>query len=232
MMKFSSLTNIARKARAGFTMIELLIVIAILGILATAVLSAINPVEQINRGRDTGTRSDAEQLLSAIDRYNAFRGYFPWMTDANDKVLSLKTSDDLPIAVSSTTPLVNGSDSDKYCYVLDRLAGSTAPLGSNNCSDGSDEIKTSFINRIVSSSARTLYIYNQGNQGDSTYVCFLPQSAAFRTDAEKRCGNTAASGDTPATFGANMPADMSDTAAAALCGAKAPSSGVAMVCLP
>ena len=69
-----------RAVQSGFTMIELLVVIAILGILAVAVLSAINPIEQINRGRDTGSRSDAEQLLSAIDRYNAFNGYFPWVT--------------------------------------------------------------------------------------------------------------------------------------------------------
>ena len=33
--------------RKGFTLIELLIVISILGILAVAVLSAINPVEQL-----------------------------------------------------------------------------------------------------------------------------------------------------------------------------------------
>ena len=49
------------KLQLGFTMIELLIVITILGILAVAVLSAINPIEQINRGRDTGRQSDAEQ---------------------------------------------------------------------------------------------------------------------------------------------------------------------------
>src|SRR5579872_4230016 len=70
----------------GFTLIELLIVIAILGILATAVLSAINPVEQINRGRDTGTQSDAEQLISAIQRFNASNGYFPWLTGATDNI--------------------------------------------------------------------------------------------------------------------------------------------------
>ncbi len=84
MRKFSS--------QLGFTMIELLIVITILGILAVAVLSAINPIEQINRGRDTGSQSDAEQLLSAIDRYNAFQGYYPWQLDANDTDTSMMAS--------------------------------------------------------------------------------------------------------------------------------------------
>ncbi|EKD87098.1 MAG: hypothetical protein ACD_37C00044G0003, partial [uncultured bacterium] len=44
-------------SESGFTLIELLIVITILGILATAVLAAINPLEQISRGRDTGSKS-------------------------------------------------------------------------------------------------------------------------------------------------------------------------------
>jgi prepilin-type N-terminal cleavage/methylation domain-containing protein len=58
---FKALRNIKR---LGFTMIELLIVIAVLGILAVAVLAQLTS-EQINRGRDTGSRSDAEQLISA-----------------------------------------------------------------------------------------------------------------------------------------------------------------------
>ena len=47
-------------------MIELLVVISILGILAVIVLAAINPLEQINRGRDTASRSDAEQLFECV----------------------------------------------------------------------------------------------------------------------------------------------------------------------
>ena len=72
------------KIKAGFTMIELLIVIAVLGVLATAVLSAINPIEQINRGRDTGSRSDSEQLLSAFDRYYTTQELYPWQDTADD----------------------------------------------------------------------------------------------------------------------------------------------------
>ena len=82
MKKINFLSKV--KSQMAFTMIELLIVIAILGILAVAVLAAINPVEQINRGRDTGSRSDAEQLLSAIDRFYAYKGYYPWVTNPNN----------------------------------------------------------------------------------------------------------------------------------------------------
>lgn len=168
--KFQTLVGRA----AGFTMIELLIVITILGILATAVLSAINPIEQINRGRDTSSRSDAEQLLSAIDRYNAFQQYYPWQDgEAGNTLLGFSK-------FTSTTP----ANADP-CPIADLLSngdGLTPPV----CV-GSQELKSSFITRVTAANARGLYIYNRGQQGDSTYVCFVPQSGAFRTEASDRC---------------------------------------------
>jgi prepilin-type N-terminal cleavage/methylation domain-containing protein len=64
----------------GFTMIELLVVIAVIGVLAVAVLSSINPIEQINKGRDTRLRSDSEQLINAAERYFAIHEEYPWDT--------------------------------------------------------------------------------------------------------------------------------------------------------
>lgn len=62
----------------AFTMIELLVVIAVIGVLAVAVLSSLNPIEQINKGRDTRKESDAAQLISAVDRYYALQELYPW----------------------------------------------------------------------------------------------------------------------------------------------------------
>lgn len=53
----------------GFTLIELLIVIVILGILATAVLVAMDPAEQIARGKDAGIISSVGQLGHAVQAY-------------------------------------------------------------------------------------------------------------------------------------------------------------------
>lgn len=159
----------------GFTLIELLIVIAILGILATAVLSAINPIEQINRGRDTGTQSDAEQLLSAIQRFNASQGYFPWQTGAADEIVSTgwtKVTGDAVVAPGGWT-IDNGGVSK----VLDKL-GSIA--------GGTQELQTAFITRITSEGHRGLWVYNGGVQGNSTYVCFKPQSGSFLQTTQKR----------------------------------------------
>ncbi|MFC1710217.1 type II secretion system protein [Patescibacteria group bacterium] len=156
--------------KKGFTLIELLIVIAVLGILAIAVLAAINPIEQINRSRDTGSRSDAEQLLSAIDRYYASVGYYPWETDEDTPP---------PVSTGPTLVAVAWIDDDDVS-VLEKLG--------SGATSGTGELKESFTNRIVETDYNDLTVYNRGTQGDSTYVCFLPRSGSFLDAAEKRCG--------------------------------------------
>ena len=68
--------------KKGFTLIELLIVIVILGILATAILSAINPIEQIRKANDAGKKSDAAELLNAYERYYTTFQAYPWVAAA------------------------------------------------------------------------------------------------------------------------------------------------------
>ena len=66
------------KSNKGFTLIELLIVVVIIGILSVAVLSAINPIEQINKATDQGKKSDAAELLNALERYFTTFQAYPW----------------------------------------------------------------------------------------------------------------------------------------------------------
>jgi type IV pilus assembly protein PilA len=51
----------------GFTLIEMLVVIAIIAILAGAVLIAINPAETMKKSRDSTRLSDMDTLRSAIN---------------------------------------------------------------------------------------------------------------------------------------------------------------------
>ncbi len=152
-------------------MIELLIVIAVLGVLAVAVLATINPIEQINRGRDTGSRGDTEQLLSAIDRYNANTGLWPWQDAAvDDPALAWMTL----TAAAPATP--NG------CAMLGLLSTSADPA----C-PGTDEIKAAFVTRLVAAKSNALYMEYGGATGQSVYICFNPQSVAFQKQADDRC---------------------------------------------
>lgn len=83
------------KDGAGFTLIELLIVIVILGILAVAILSAINPLEQIRKANDSGKKSDSAEMLNALERYFTTFQCYPWSTNTttcdNETTLSTPT---------------------------------------------------------------------------------------------------------------------------------------------
>ncbi len=188
-MKISNFKKgLALSLSKGFTMIELLIVIAVLGILAVAVLSAINPIEQINRSRDTGSRSDAEQLLSAIDRFYASQGFYPWQIGASE---TLATGTVWGIVDNTTW-----EDSAEQT-VLSKLSDDGT---------GAGEVKLSFVTRITSPTYNFLYKYNGGEGGNSTYICFNPVSGSFTNEANRRCD--AEGLDTGDADGGGLPADL------------------------
>ena len=66
------------KSKKGFTLIELLVVIGILGILAIGLLAAIDPFEQLKKGRDTNMRNVTVEYVNAVTRYYATHGTMPW----------------------------------------------------------------------------------------------------------------------------------------------------------
>jgi prepilin-type N-terminal cleavage/methylation domain-containing protein len=178
----------------GFTMIELLIVISILGFLAVAVLAAINPIEQINRGKDTGSRSDAEQLLSSIDRYYASNGYYPWTIGPTDVQTGTSAAGNAAAGsgvqvLFNTT--VNPLDETGCSWAAKLTSGDALVAGCN----GANELKATFTTRVMHpTNYNTLQVYNRGNQGDSTYICFQPKSKQFLDDAKNRCVDAAGSG--------------------------------------
>ncbi len=59
-----------KKSSAGFTLIELIIVIAVLGVLASAVLIGIDPVDKIAQANDAKIQSDVRQIQAAMEIYS------------------------------------------------------------------------------------------------------------------------------------------------------------------
>src|SRR3989344_4505769 len=69
--------------KKAFTLIELLIVIAILGIRAVGLLIALDPIEQTRRATDATVLRSASDTKNAIDRYYTGKLYYPWCTAAS-----------------------------------------------------------------------------------------------------------------------------------------------------
>lgn len=86
--------------KTGFTLIELLIVIALLGTLAVALLAALDPLEQIKKGTDTGTRNTVTEIQGGLLRYYALKGSFPWSASTSI-VWGAMTADAQSSALSS-----------------------------------------------------------------------------------------------------------------------------------
>jgi prepilin-type N-terminal cleavage/methylation domain-containing protein len=165
----------------GFTLIELLVVITLIGILAIAVLSALNPIEQINKARDAGKRADSSQLLTAIDRYFASNEKFPWNNFTN-------YSASVDLAFSGTADLIGIG----VCGSSDLSDGDVTGAGSGGCANlsttpghliSTQELKAQFGKRDyfkgTALEADKLYLFKEANE-PSVSICFVPASRATR----------------------------------------------------
>jgi prepilin-type N-terminal cleavage/methylation domain-containing protein len=75
----------------GFTLIELIVVIAVIGLLATIILGALSMAKK--KGDDTSRVNALQEIRSALHLFNADKGYYPptanYQTDLiNNKYIS------------------------------------------------------------------------------------------------------------------------------------------------
>ncbi len=65
------------KRNQGFTLLEILLVIAAIGILASIVIVAINPLKQIGKTRNAARYSNINTIQKALDQYYIANGRYP-----------------------------------------------------------------------------------------------------------------------------------------------------------
>lgn len=87
------------KSHSGFTLMELLLVIGMLGIMAALVISAINPTKQLGEARDTQRRSDINQLKKSVLQY---------VIDGNDEGT-------LPLTIGTAIAICSSANTGASC---------------------------------------------------------------------------------------------------------------------
>jgi prepilin-type N-terminal cleavage/methylation domain-containing protein len=198
----------------AFTLVELLIVIALIAILSVAVLATINPIEQANKARDSRVQNDAAEVMNAYERYYASNNKYPWMNYAEGVPASgvaytltdgvLLRSETLGFGICSSgaddparLALAAGSPADRCdsqdavpneLVVTSELKGSFA---------GKDEFEQV---RDGTALAQALWLAKAAND-NSIYVCYIPKAGANRLLAgadwplKMRCLNDATTAD-------------------------------------
>lgn len=111
------LSRFLRKKSSGFTLVELLLVMALIGVLATALVILINPAAQFEKSRDLERKNELAQVARALEQYyNDFGSYPISSADPNYYIL-----DDSHAWGSSWTPYMDvlpmdPTGSQRYIY--------------------------------------------------------------------------------------------------------------------
>jgi prepilin-type N-terminal cleavage/methylation domain-containing protein len=153
----------------GFTLVELLIVMAIIAILAVALLAALNPIEQINRGQDTRHRNNLKEIVSASERYYVNNEEWPWNVD------------------NPTTSWVALDDDPDSLFEIDPSGGAGDVTWAEVLESEASELKTGFYDRFFNDDDDEAYGFYKALNNDVAYGCFLPSSDQYQEQAVDRC---------------------------------------------
>jgi len=116
---------------SGFTIIELLIVIVVIGILAGLVLNVFTGIQQ--DGRDAERKTDLEAVEGHLEAYAAKNGMYPATADIDDVAL-----DAAFISANfeglDTDALIDPTSGDEYVYTATPSSPACDNTSGNECS--------------------------------------------------------------------------------------------------
>jgi prepilin-type N-terminal cleavage/methylation domain-containing protein len=147
--------------KKAFTMVELIVVLAILAILAIGMWMLINPVEQMAKATDGTKQSNAKELAKAIASYTvSYQNQYPWNMQSD----SYNSGPRQPEARFS-------SDANGFDWMFEM--------------SDKKEMNESAVNKIIEDGS--YHIYKDMGSTAPVYVCFEPTSLAYKQQAATAC---------------------------------------------
>lgn len=127
-----------KNKQSGFTIVELLIVIVVIGILAALVITTFNGIQQ--KGRDTERETDIKAIHGQLEAYYAQNGNYPTLAEIDTpaeatalfKGLDKEALSD-PQANPKTYVLVSAPAAKSYAYQVYEQDGTTNCTVAANC---------------------------------------------------------------------------------------------------
>ena len=127
-----------KKNQSGFTIVELLIVIVVIGVLAALVITTFNGIQQ--KARDTERQTDMKAIHGQLEAYYAQNGNYPMLSEINTSALATALFKGLdkealsdPQANPKTYVLGSTPAAKVYSYQVYLADGTTNCTVSANC---------------------------------------------------------------------------------------------------
>ncbi len=127
-----------KKQNRGFTIVELLIVIVVIGILALLVITTYSGIQA--KARNSKRQTDVQSLQTHLESFFSQNGYYPSLTDMNTASwlsTNMKSLDQTaltdPSNPTQSTTLLAAPAAKSYAYAVTDSSGNSCESTDTNC---------------------------------------------------------------------------------------------------
>lgn len=128
-----------KRKEQGFTIVELLIVIVVIGILAALVITTFTGIQQ--KARNTERETDIKALYGMVEAYYAVNGKYPTLANMNDatwRSTNMKGLDQEALKdpkSNNSYALVAAPQANAYAYAVTASGGGACDNSTADCAE-------------------------------------------------------------------------------------------------